>query len=317
MSTTILNNSDYITPTGNIHVKLQFNDEFRRFFIPQTNPSIKFEDLESKIKTLLRITENDIVIKYKDEENEWITISTDAELETGLMIAGNGQIFRLLCITKDLQNNTTTTTGECGETVPHWKKYKQDRNRENYPKKDKKWKKNYQRKGGKSDESETEKNLTPEPLHEDNANEENETKRGERRQKKEKRGKKDRKGDGGGERRKNYRNDDGDDSNGSSSESNSDIALMTLDEIKVEVSKLKEEENILKEKVRGVKESWKVAKDAVKAKRKEENVQTDVILAMREDLMIKEKEKKRVQTQLRFTRCRMNKLREAAQTKQV
>jgi len=116
---------------------------------------------------------------------------------------------------------------------------------------------------------------------------------------------------------KNYRNDDGDDSNGSSSESNSDIALMTLDEIKVEVSKLKEEENILKEKVRGVKESWKVAKDAVKAKRKEENVQTDVILAMREDLMIKEKEKKRVQTQLRFTRCRMNKLREAAQTKQV
>jgi len=92
---------------------------------------------------------------------------------------------------------------------------------------------------------------------------------------------------------------------------------MTLDEIKVEVSKLKEEERILKEKVRVAKESWKTAKDSVKEKRKEENVQPDVILAMREDLMIKEKEKKRIQTQLKFTRCRMNKLRQAAETKQV
>jgi len=179
MSITSLNNSDFITPTGNIHVKLQFNEEFRRFFIPQTNPPIKFVDLESKIKSLLRITENDISIKYKDEENEWITISSDVELETGIMIAGNGQIFRLLCITKDTQNNTNTTvTGEDGEIVPHWKKYKQDRNRENYPKKDKKWKKNYQRKErnsfGESD------NLTPEPvsnLHVDNANGESETKK--------------------------------------------------------------------------------------------------------------------------------------------
>jgi len=109
MSTISLNNNTDITTNteNNIHVKLQFNDEFRRFFIPHTNPSIKFIDLESKIKSLLRITENEISIKYKDEENEWITISSDDELETGIMISGNGLVFRLYVSSKD--NNLKTT----------------------------------------------------------------------------------------------------------------------------------------------------------------------------------------------------------------
>jgi len=312
--TTSLNNTDIIN-SENIHVKLQFNDEFRRFF---TNPSIKFTDLESKIKSLLRIPEEkDISIKYKDEENEWITISSDVELETGLMVSGNGQLFRLLCTFKGQQpqsNPNTQLSGEEGGeiVVPHWKKY-QKQNRNYPPRKDRKWKKNYEKSPGDS-----ETNQTPaEPasnLHEDNANEENETKKwkGDRRQKKEKRGKRDRKGD----RKKRYHDDD-DESNGSSSDSNSDIALMSLDEIKVEISKLKEEESILKEKLRGAKESWKNAKESVKTKRKEENVPSDVILEMREDLTNKNNEKKRIQAQLRITRCRMNKLRDAAETKQV
>jgi len=253
------------------------------------------------------------LIKYKDEENEWITISSDVELETGLIIAGNGQLFRLLCI---LKNDTNNSTGD--ETnVPRWKKNRQ----ENFQKKDRKWKKNSER-GEKQCESEI-SNLTPEPsshLHEDNANEDNEPKKwkGERRQKKEKqqRGKRDRKGDGE-RRKKNNRDEDGDESNGSSSESNSDIALLTLDEIKVEIAKLREEESILKEKVRGAKESWKVAKDSVNVKRREDNVQPDVILSLREDLENKKKEKERVLGQLINTRDRMKKLREAAQTKQV
>jgi len=320
MSTISLNNTDVLTTTENIHVKLQFNDEFRRFFIPHTIPSIKFNDLESKIKSLLRITENEISIKYQDEENEWITISSDVELETGLLISGNRQLFRLLCIVKQDSKTITNTTGEDGENVPHWKKYKnrgQDRNRENFQRKDRKWKKNYDRKPI----GDSENNLTPEPsnLQEDNANEENEPKkfRGERRQKREKRGKRDRKGDGE-RRKKKYRDDEEDgDSNGSSSESNSDIALMTLDEIKVEISKLKEEESILKEKVRAAKESWKNAKDSVKVKRRDENVHPDKILEMREEMMNRKKEKKRVQVELRITRGRMNKLHEAAETKQV
>jgi len=154
-------------------------------------------------------------------------------------------------------------------------------------------------------------------LQEDNANEETKAKkwkgeRDDKKQKKEKRGKRDRKGD----RKKRYRDDD-DVSTGSSSDSNSDIALMTLDEIKVEISKLKEEESILKEKVRGAKESWKTAKDSVKVKRREENVHPDVILDLREDMMNRKNDKKKVQDQLRITRGRMNKLREAAETKQV
>jgi hypothetical protein len=316
MSTTMMLNETVVSTNENIHVKLQFNEEFRRFFIPKTNPPIKFFDLESKIKTLLKITENEIVIKYQDEENEWITISSDTELETGLII-GNGQLFRLLCVIKDNNNNNNNnnTTGE-DEMVPHWKKNR----RENFPKRDKKWKKKNCEKGGNPCELE---NLTPEPtscnLHEDNANEDNEPKKWkrERRQKKEKpRGKRDRREDGERRRKKN-RDDDDDESNGSSSESNSDIALLTLEEIKVELSKLKEEANILKEKVRAAKESWKVAKESVNVKRREENVLPDVILSMREDMTNKQNEKNKLQAQLRNTRCRMNKLREAAQTKQV
>jgi len=257
----ISNNNEHI------HVKLQFNDEFRRFFIPNSISSIKFADLELKIKTLLRISQNaEITIKYKDEEGEWITISSDVELETGLMITGNGQVFRLICT---LQSNNDNSTGptpgsptiiEEGEDLnPRWKR---------------KWKKNYE----KQEENET-PNLIDDGV---TSGDQRRNKWKDRKQKKEKREPK-------GERRRRKKRNDEDVDSSTSSESNSDIALLTLDEIKVEVSKLKEEEGILKEKVRGAKENLKSLKDVVKEKRKDEKVQPDEILKVREELNTKKK----------------------------
>jgi len=66
-----------------IHVKLQFNNEFRRFII---EPQTQFNDLEKQISTLLHVT-TPISIRYLDEESEWITIDTDKELLTGIELS--------------------------------------------------------------------------------------------------------------------------------------------------------------------------------------------------------------------------------------
>jgi len=66
-----------------IHVKLQYNNEFRRFII---EPHFKFNELHEKISTLLHLT-TPFSIRYLDEESEWITIETDNELLTGIELS--------------------------------------------------------------------------------------------------------------------------------------------------------------------------------------------------------------------------------------
>jgi len=66
-----------------IHVKLQHNNEFRRFII---EPQFKFNELHEKISTLLHLT-TPFSIRYLDEESEWITIETDNELLTGIELS--------------------------------------------------------------------------------------------------------------------------------------------------------------------------------------------------------------------------------------
>jgi len=75
--------------TQNLHVKLQFQNEFRRFVISKNT---KFTGLKEQIQSILGVT-SDFTIKYLDDENEWISISSDVELETGLLLSE--KIFRL------------------------------------------------------------------------------------------------------------------------------------------------------------------------------------------------------------------------------
>jgi len=258
-----------------------------------------FTDLESKVKTLLQLT-SPISIKYKDEEEEWISISSDAELETGLLLAGNG-IFRLICQIKPEEKNLTNN--ENTETAPSlpvtdfqekseepeerpWKKYQRNGG-------ERKWKKNSE----KVEDEEGNKRWRKEKKYE------------------EKKGKRERKFQE--KREKRAKKEDHDDGSTSSSDSNSDVALMSLEEIKREIAKLKEEESILKEKVRDAKKNWKEVKNMISEKRKDDKTLPDEILRLREEVDVKKKVKKGVQDQLKVTRQRMAKLHEAAETKQV
>lgn len=92
-----------------IHIKLQINDEFRRFNVPS---STKYVELLDKIKVILGL-DKDFTVKYKDDENEWITISTDIELETGLSFA-KSSLLRLLVVVKGAHPSCPPSEGECG-----------------------------------------------------------------------------------------------------------------------------------------------------------------------------------------------------------
>jgi len=72
-----------------INVKLQVASELRRFSIES---KINFIQLKEKVKSILGI-DQDFSIQYLDEEKEWITITSDPELNTGISLID--KIFRL------------------------------------------------------------------------------------------------------------------------------------------------------------------------------------------------------------------------------
>jgi len=72
-----------------INVKLQVESQLRRFSIESTT---NFFQLKDKIKTILGI-DQEFSVQYLDEENEWITVTSDSELNTGISLIN--KIFRL------------------------------------------------------------------------------------------------------------------------------------------------------------------------------------------------------------------------------
>jgi hypothetical protein len=98
----------------NLHIKLQVNDEFRRFNVPRMT---KYAELVEKIKQILSL-DKDFAVKYKDDENEWITISSDIELETGLSFA-KASLLRLLVSVK----NSDSDSNGCDK----WKSWRRKR----------------------------------------------------------------------------------------------------------------------------------------------------------------------------------------------
>jgi len=65
-----------------VHIKAQHNDEFRRFSLS----TIAFASLESLLLKLFNIT-SDIKVKFLDDENDWILISSDVELQHAIEIS--------------------------------------------------------------------------------------------------------------------------------------------------------------------------------------------------------------------------------------
>jgi hypothetical protein len=104
-----------MTESNNIHVKLQHNNNYRRFFVDK---QITFSELKKKICTLLELN-SDFSIKYLDEEFEWVTIASDLELETGLVLYD--KILRLLVEIKDtsfLSQSTPVESVNSSDNVP-------------------------------------------------------------------------------------------------------------------------------------------------------------------------------------------------------
>jgi len=73
-----------------IHCKVACNNQFRRFLFVGT----EFSSLYCQVKCLLNLNEKEFVLKYKDNEGDMITISSDEELSCALSLS-NGSLLRL------------------------------------------------------------------------------------------------------------------------------------------------------------------------------------------------------------------------------
>jgi len=295
----------------NIHVKLQFNSEYRRFFFQR---SAKFSELKDKIKVVLGLNE-DFVVKYKDEEGEWITISSDMELETGLIIS-NGSIFRLQIVianqTKGKETEKVETEDEgCGKHWKKWRKWRKWDNEENdgecgekeenfCPRRSRGRGRGCRGKWKKWREWKDEKNENEEPKEQ--KGEENDTGDGKswKRMKREK-------------RRMKKMEDDGE----SSSENLSGDSLLSLEEIKVNLEKLKKDLEVLKEKSQAAKSEVKEIKIKLKEKRKNESSDIDGIVALSNTLKEKKQSWFTIFKELKLTRHRIKKLHDIAENKTV
>jgi len=64
-------------------VKFTYNNDIRRFTM---KPETTLAEMVSIIRSLIQVEESPLVIKYLDDENEWVTLEKDLEFETALLV---------------------------------------------------------------------------------------------------------------------------------------------------------------------------------------------------------------------------------------
>jgi len=79
-----------------VHVKVALDNEFRRFLL---NP-ISFEHLENTLKTLFSL-QSEFRIKFQDDENDWVLITTDQELVYATELSGSPLRLRVKLLSSD------------------------------------------------------------------------------------------------------------------------------------------------------------------------------------------------------------------------
>jgi len=67
-----------------VHIKVSHENEFRRFLL---NP-VTYPQLETTLKTLFNL-EGELRIKFQDDENDWVLLSTDQELVYATELSGS------------------------------------------------------------------------------------------------------------------------------------------------------------------------------------------------------------------------------------
>jgi hypothetical protein len=68
-----------------VHVKAALNGEFRRFLLTP----VTFDNLETVVRTLFKMPTSILVIKFEDDEKDWVSLTTDAELLYAVELAGS------------------------------------------------------------------------------------------------------------------------------------------------------------------------------------------------------------------------------------
>jgi prefoldin subunit 5 len=119
--------------TTGIHCKVSCNDELRRFLYTGT----EFSSLRDQIKVVLGLHDKEFVLKYKDDEDDMITLSSNEELNFAIASTAQKGTLRLQAVVID--PNEKQTTGEKrpfeGCDRKQWKKKWDEKNHERNEKK--------------------------------------------------------------------------------------------------------------------------------------------------------------------------------------
>jgi hypothetical protein len=70
--------------TTSVHIKAAYDNEFRRFLLTP----VTFQQLESTLKTLFNLNV-DVRVKFQDDENDWVLLTTDQELSYATELSGS------------------------------------------------------------------------------------------------------------------------------------------------------------------------------------------------------------------------------------
>jgi len=100
-----------------VHLKIVYRGEKRRIGIPRDQ--FNFSSLNTSLLNLFRIEPGEIlVIKYQDEEKEWITVDSDQELEEALLVGRTNVLLLFLAIRRPhtATSSTNQTTNPCQGT---------------------------------------------------------------------------------------------------------------------------------------------------------------------------------------------------------
>jgi len=82
--------------TTPVHVKVAIDNEFRRFLL---NPP-SYEHLHSTLKNLFNLP-SDFRIKFQDDENDWVLVSSDTELSYAIELSGSPLRLQVTLLTED------------------------------------------------------------------------------------------------------------------------------------------------------------------------------------------------------------------------
>jgi len=95
MQQTTITTSNVRSP---VHIKVALDNEFRRFLLTP----VSYDQLESTLKALFNLT-SEFRIKFQDDENDWVLLTTDQELLYATELSGSPLRLQI----KLLETNTT------------------------------------------------------------------------------------------------------------------------------------------------------------------------------------------------------------------